>query len=232
VMGTLDPFIEAVQNSMSDLGVGLAAAWDQMWTDLATSEWGGYLLGAMDNVLNGVMAYWDNMIGYVQKAWARFSAWWTGDVASMEKEIERVNAANAGNAAQRGRDRPGFAGRTGLTDEQKAAMQQESKDRQAAMLAEGDKMRKDRGDRTRQNVVDRAAAVAAANKNLQAQVDRFPVPKPIPMAGKLKTETAGTFSAFGLGQLGTGSVEKQQLDELKRIREELQRQARVGGIGP
>jgi hypothetical protein len=51
-------------------------------------------------------------------------------------------------------------------------------------------------------------------------------------AGTLKTETAGTFSAFGLGQLGTGSVEKQQLDELKRIREELQRQARVGGIGP
>jgi hypothetical protein len=231
VMGTLDPFIEAVQNSMSDLGVGIAAAWDQMWTDLATSEWGGYLLGAMDNVLNFVMAYWDNMIGYVQKAWARFSAWWTGDVASMEKEIERVNAANAGNAAQRGRDRPGFAGRTGLTDEQKAAMQQESKDRQAAMLAEGDKMRKDRGDRTRQNVVDRAAAVAAANKNLQAQVDRFPVLAAVAPASKMGAESTAQFGAMGLGQMGASSVPAQQLETLKKIREDLKAAAMAGQVG-
>jgi len=231
VMGTLDPFIEAVQNSMSDLGVGLAAAWDQMWTDLATSEWGGYLLGAMDNVLNFVMAYWDNMIGYVQKAWARFSAWWTGDVASMEKEIERVNAANANNAAQRGRDRPGFAGRTGLTDEQKAAMQQESKDRQAAMLAEGDKMRKDRADRTRQNVEDRAAAVADANKNLQAQVDRFPVPAAVAPASKMGAESTAQFGAMGLGQMGASSVPAQQLETLKKIREDLKAAAMAGQVG-
>jgi len=187
----------------------------------------------MDNVLNGVMAYWDNLIGYIEKGWTEM---WRrlGRITDEAAKVEfaRIDAANANNAAQRGRDRPGFAGRTGLTEEQKAAMQQESKDRQAAMLAEGDKMRKDRADRTRQNVVDRAAAVADANKNLQAQVDRFPVPNAVAMRGNLKTETAGTFSAFGLGQLGTGSVEKQQLDELKRIREELQRQARVGGIGP
>jgi len=100
------------------------------------------------------------------------------------------------------------------------------------MSAEADRLRKERADRTASNVGMRAQAVADANQNLQAQVNRFPVPKPVPMAGTLKTETAGTFSAFGLGQLGTGSVEKQQLDELKRIREELQRQARVGGIGP
>jgi hypothetical protein len=231
VMGTLDPFIEAVQNAMSDLGVGIAAAWDQMWTDLATSEWGGYLLGAMDNVLNGVMAYWDNMIGYVQKAWARFSAWWTGDVASMEKEIDRVNAANAGNAAQRGRDRPGFAGRTGLTDEQKAAMQQESKDRQAAMLAEGDKLRKDRGDRTAANVGTRAQAVADANKNLQDQVNRFPVPAAVAPASKMGAESTAQFGAMGLGQMGASSVPAQQLETLKKIREDLKAAAMAGQVG-
>jgi hypothetical protein len=51
-------------------------------------------------------------------------------------------------------------------------------------------------------------------------------------AGTLKTETAGTFSAFGLGQLGTGNIDKQQLEELKAIRVELQQQGRAGGIGP
>jgi hypothetical protein len=100
------------------------------------------------------------------------------------------------------------------------------------MFGDMDKQRKERADRTKANLARRAAAVADANRNLQAQVNRFPVPQAPAMANTLKTETAGTFSAFGLGQLGTGSVEKQQLDELKRIREELQRQARAGGIGP
>lgn len=233
IMGSLDPWIEAVQNVFSDMGIGMAAMWDQMWTDMATSEWGGYILGAMDNVLNAMMAYWDNVIGLIEKGWTEL---WRriGQISDQAAaaEFARIDAANASNAAQRGRDRPGFAGRTGLTDEQKAQMQQDSRDRQAAMSAEADRLRKDRADRTRQNVVDRAAAVADANRNLQAQVNRFPVPQAVAMAGAVKTETAGTFSAFGLGQLGTGNIDKQQLDELKRIREELQRQARVGGIGP
>ena len=233
VMGIMDPFTEMAQNAMSDLGVGMAALWDQMWTDMATSEWGGYILGAMDNVLNGIMAYWDNLIGYLEKGWTEM---WrrmgriTDEAAAAE--VARIDATNAANAGQRGRDRPGFAGRTGLTDEQKAKMQQESADRQAAMAAEGDRMRRDRADRTAANVRDRAAAVADANRNLQAQVNRFPVPQVPAMSGTLKTETAGTFSAFGLGQLGTGNIDKQQLEELKRIREELQRQALAGGIGP
>lgn len=232
IMGSLDPWIEAVQNVFSDLGIGMAAMWDQAWTNLATSDWGGYLLGALDNYVNTIFATWDFMLGNLQKGWANFHGWLSGDVEAAAREVARIDAANASNAAQRGRDRPGFAGRTGLTDEQKAQMQQDSRDRQAAMSAEADRLRKDRADRTRQNVVDRAAAVADANRNLQAQVNRFPVPQAVAMAGAVKTETAGTFSAFGLGQLGTGNIDKQQLDELKRIREELQRQARVGGIGP
>ena len=233
VMGMImDPFTEMAQNAMSDLGVGMAALWDQMWTDMATSEWGGYILGAMDNVLNGIMAYWDNLIGYLEKGWTEMWRRMGRITDEAAAEVARIDATNAANAGQRGRDRPGFAGRTGLTDEQKAKMQQESADRQAAMAAEGDRMRRDRADRTAANVRDRAAAVADANRNLQAQVNRFPVPQVPAMSGTLKTETAGTFSAFGLGQLGTGNIDKQQLEELKRIREELQRQALAGGIGP
>jgi hypothetical protein len=233
IMGSLDPWIEAVQNVFSDLGIGMAAMWDQMWTDMATSEWGGYILGAMDNVLNAMMAYWDNTTGLIQKGWTEM---WRriGSISdeAAAKEFARIDAANAANAAQRGRERPGFAGRTGLTDEQKAAMQQESRDRQNAMFAEADRLRKERAQRTASNVVDRAQAVADANKNLRDQVNRFPVPQAVGMAGATKTEAAGTFSAFGLGQLGSGNIDKQQLEELKRIREELQRQARMGGIGP
>ena len=233
IMGSLDPWIEAVQNVFSDLGIGMSAMWDQMWTDMATSEWGGYILGAMDNVLNAMMAYWDNTTGLIQKGWTEM---WRriGSISdeAAAKEFARIDAANAANAAQRDRERPGFAGRVGLTEEQKQKMQQESRDRQDAMFAEAERLRKERADRTRRNVGERAQAVADANFALQAQVNRFPVPQAVGMAGATKTEAAGTFSAFGLGQLGSGNIDKQQLEELKRIREELQRQARMGGIGP
>lgn len=404
LLNATDPVAEEVQNVFSDLGVSLAAWWDQTWTDIATSGWGVVLLGAVDNVTNGVMAYWDSltgslqkawisysawsesatstwsglllgvfdnvkagaatkwdsftgelrkawltfsawsesaadgwanlftsifdkikngvvgkwdeMIGGLQKAWARYSAWWTGDTAKMRQEFERIDAenarraedrqqkpapqgqddkpqgqddkeaerrrklaaelaaidaenarraeergkstkgvvgrsglsddrkrevardlaaadeANVNRAAERERIRPGFAGRTGLTDEQKERMRQETRDRQAAMFEEGERLRRERTERTARNVRDRAAAVDQANANLRAQVDRFPVPPPVVVPQEMRTETAGTFSAFGLGQLGTGSIDKQQLEELKRIRQELQRAAMAGGIGP
>ena len=233
VMGGLDPWIAAMQNVFSDFGMNVAAWWDQTWTNIATSDWGGYLLGALDNYVNSFLATWDYLIGNLQKGWARL---WNSigrmTDEQLANEIARVNAVNDANAAQRGRERPGFAGRTGLTDEQKARMQQESKDRQAAMFAEAERLREERAKRTADNVRDRAAAVKQANANLRAQVDRFPVPPPVAVPAQVKTETVGSFSAFGLGQLGTKTIDKQQLDELKRIREELQRAARVGGIGP
>ena len=233
IMDSLDPFIEEVQNGMTFLGAAVAAQWEQTFADLATSSWGSVLLASMDNVINAAMSAWDEWVSYIQVEYA-FAMKVIGRMSrkQFDDEIMRLAQANAANADKRRRDNPGFAGRTNLTEEQKAAIRKESADRQAAMFGDVDIQRKERADRTKANLARRAAAVVDANKNLQAQVDRFPVPKPIPMAGKLKTETAGTFSAFGLGQLGTGSVEKQQLDELKRIREELQRQARVGGIGP
>lgn len=233
VMGIMDPFTEMAQNAMSDLGVGMAALWDQMWTDMATSEWGGYILGAMDNVLNGIMAYWDNLIGYLQKGWTEM---WrrmgriTDEAAA--KEVARIDATNAANAGQRGVDRPGFEGRTGLSDQQKAKMQQESADRQAAMAAEGDRMRKDRADRTAANIGIRAQAVADANKNLQDQVNRFPVPNAIANPeSSMKASSTAQFGAAGLAQMGAGSIPAQQLDTLKKIREDLKAAALTGQIG-
>jgi hypothetical protein len=233
IMGSLDPWIEAVQNAVSDFGIGMAAVWDQMWTNMATSEWGGYILGAMDNVLNAMMALWDYTTSVIQKGWTEM---WRriGSISdeAAAKEFARINAANAANAEQRGRERPGFAGRTGLTDEQKAAMQQESRDRQDAMFAEADRLRKERAQRTASNVVDRAQAVADANKNLRDQVNRFPVPQAVanPESSMRATSTA-QFGAMNLGQLGAGSIPAQQLDTLKKIREDLKAAAMAGQVG-
>jgi hypothetical protein len=233
VMGALDPWTEAVQNVVSDLGVGLAITWDQVWTDIATSEWGGDLLGAMDNVMNALMATWDFTIGGLQMSWAAFSSWWSGDAAAMEKEIERINAANAANAAQRGQDRPGFAGRTGLSEEEKDRMRQESADRQNAMREEAQKMRDARAARTASNVTNRANAVKEANAALQQKVGSTAEPPPVtaPGAKAVGTAVAGTFSAFGVEQMaGGGNVQKQQLDALLKIQAGIEEANRAGVV--
>lgn len=232
LMDALDPMIEDMQNVFSDFGVDLAVWWEQMWVDIATSEWGGYILGAMDNVINGVMAYWDNMIGYLQKGWAKFGGWWSKNTADMNKELDRIDKANADRAAERDRLRPGFAGRTGLTDEQKEKMRKEAADRQAAMLAEGEKMRQERRDRTQKRLKDRQDAVDQANRNLRDQVNRFPVPPPVVIPGEMKTSVAGTFSGFAVDQMAGGgqSIQKQQLEALLKIQAGIDEANRVGVV--
>lgn len=232
IMGALDPWIEMVQNVFADMASGVVNAWDGMWTNLATSEWGGQFLGAMDNVMNGVMFVWDSLIGDMQRAWAEFSAWWSGDVSNLEKEIARINNANAANAAQRGKDRPGFAGRTGLSEEQKAQMQRDSQSRQAQRLIDADAARADRAKATAQNIVDRSKAVADANYALKQKVGQTQAPPSVSpgSAGDVKTSVVGTFSAFGIDQMGGGNVQKQQLDALLKIQAGIDQANRVGGI--
>jgi hypothetical protein len=155
----------------------------------------------------------------------------TSDEAA-KAEFARIDAVNAANAEQRGRDRPGFAGRTGLTDEQKAQMQQDSRDRQAAMSEEADRLRRERAGRTAANVGTRAQAVADANRNLQDQVNRFPVPNAVANPeSSMKATTTAQFGAAGLSQMGASSIPAQQLDTLKKIREDLKAAAMAGQVG-
>jgi hypothetical protein len=234
IMDSLDPFIEDVQNAMSFLGVAVAAQWERTFADLATSEWGSAFLASLDNVINLGMASWDEYVGFLQKEWA-YAMRFIGRMSKDElgAELDRIKEANAANAAQRGRDNPGFAGRTNLTEEQKAAIRKESEDRQAAMFAGLDQQRKERADRTKQNLADRAAAVAAANKNLLDRVNGLPEVKRFEGGGGFnrRTESIGTFSAFGLGQLGTGNIDKQTLDEIKRTNKLLEKLV-AGGVVP
>jgi hypothetical protein len=46
----------------------------------------------------------------------------------------------------------------------------------------------------------------------------------------MASSVVGQFGGAGLEQMGASSIPKQQLDELKRIREELAKAAASGGI--
>jgi len=234
ILGSMNPFIEDVQNAMDDLGTTIALAWDQGWADLAKSSWGSYLIAALDNVIVYQMTMWDDYVAYIQKAWLNGM----GLIGRMSKEQiakekERIDNTNLRNQKDR-RDRfPGFAGRTGLTEEQKAEIQQKADARQANILGERDKRRKELADRTEADLKRRAAAVAVANKNLLDRVNGLPEVKRFEGGGGFnrRTESIGTFSAFGLGQLGTGNIDKQTLDEIKRTNKLLEKLV-AGGVVP
>jgi len=234
IMGSLNPFIEDVQNSMSELGVNIAIAWDQGWASLAQSTWGSYIIASIDNIMNYMEYQIDHGVTFYKYAWAgalKFVGMKTKEQFAQERD-QLLNAFNA-RAQQREKDRPGFAGRAGLTDEQKAAIQAEADARQAVMIDQRDKRQKELADRTQADLKRRAAAVADANQKLLDRVNGLPEVKRFEGGGgfKRRTESIGTFSAFGLGQLGTGNIDKQTLDEIKRTNKLLEKLV-AGGVVP
>jgi hypothetical protein len=73
-----------------------------------------------------------------------------------------------------------------------------------------------RVDADRQRAADRMAAVDQAKTALEQKVAATSAPSAVAggaAAAKTTTSIAGTFSAFGVGQMGGGNLPKLQLDE-------------------
>ena len=72
-----------------------------------------------------------------------------------------------------------------------------------------------REDANRKRATDRMAAVEQAKTTLNEKVAQTSAPASISggSAAKSSTSIAGTFSAFGVGQMAGGDVQKLQLDE-------------------
>jgi len=223
LMGVLDPWIETAQNAWGDMGTTLAVMWEQMWVTLATSDWGQYLLGAFDNIINSVMGLWDSLVGSIQKGWAYVQGTFKAGF-DVDAEIKRIDAENTARAQQRSQDRPGFAGRVGISDEEKARIAAESQARIDAIVAGNQDNRQRRADATRERAQERPKEVAAAIDDLKnavaAQVaGNPPLAKIAPQALSGPAQTIGTFSAVAAGGLGFGTkgIPEQQLDVLKQI---------------
>ena len=216
IMGALDPWTASVQGVFVDAGVGMAIAWEQAWTAMATDPWGQIFLGAMDNVINAVMASWDWMIGSVQKGWARISGLWK-DATAVDAEIKRIDDANANNASQRGNSRPGIEGRQGVD---KDKLRKESESRVAAMAGSADEQKKKLEDRNKANIGERAASASDAKAKLDDLVKATKAPPDVVKAqGKMASEIVGTFSGLGAGQMAGGGdrLQQAQLRELEKL---------------
>jgi hypothetical protein len=234
IMGVLDPWIESVQNAWGTLLTLMANQWDLTFANIATSKWGGYLLGAMDNVTNALMAYWDWLVGSIQKAWARVQSLFVPGV-DVNGEIARIDRENQQRAKERAFFNPGMEGRTNLTDAEKAKIRADAEARIAERIAGNEQAQRDRRTRTEQRAADRPGAVRDAIADLRGRIkdvaanvpDKAPI-VPQQIAGP--AQVAGTFSAFAAGGMGmaTKGIAEQQLDILKQIAFNTKEQAKVG----
>ena len=161
LMNAVDPWIEALQNVFADLGTSIYLAWDNIWTSLATNDFGATILGVFDNIANGVMATVDWLVGNIQKAWIRINGFISGATDTQEK-LDEVDAKNRANAADRERTRPGIEGRRRAAREDADKIRQESRDRQDAVIADAQAAKDTRAARTASAADARNAEATAA----------------------------------------------------------------------
>jgi len=173
------------------------------------------VMGIFDELANGVMATFDMMIGNIQKAWIRITGFLQGATDTQSK-LDAIDKENQSRADQRGKDRPGLTARMNEAISKNATESQSASDRQSAAMSDLDKRMAGREDANRQRAADRMAAVTDAKTALDQKVAATSAPSAVAggaAAAKTTTSISGTFSAFGVGQMGGGNLPKLQLDE-------------------
>jgi hypothetical protein len=217
IMGVIDPWVSLIQNTFDVLGTYVVSGLDLLSTDAgnAVRKVSSVVMGIFDELANGVMATFDMMIGNIQKAWIRITGFLQGATDTQSK-LDAIDKENQSRADQRGKDRPGLAARMNEAISTNATESQAASDRQSAAMSDLDKRMMGREDANRQRAADRMAAVDQAKTALDQKVAQTSAPSAVAggaAAAKATTSIAGTFSAFGVGQMGGGNVQKQQLDE-------------------
>jgi hypothetical protein len=217
IMGVIDPWVSLIQNTFDVLGTNIVTTFDwlSIGAENAVRKVSSVVMGIFDELANGVMATFDMMVGDIQKAWIRITSYLQGATDTQSK-MDAIDKENQSRADQRGKDRPGLAARMNEAISTNATQSQLSSDRQSAAMSDLDKRIAGREDANRRRAADRMAAVEAAKTALDQKVASTSAPASVSRpqeVAKSTTSIAGTFSAFGVGQMAGGDVQKLQLDE-------------------
>jgi hypothetical protein len=159
--------VAAFQDVFTDIGSGIYIAWDTIYTNSASllNTMGAYILGFFDNIANGVMATFDNLVAGIQIAWTRVQGFITG-AKDTEERVQGIKDENAARAEQRRQERPGIEGRTAKAAEQNAEREQERQDREQAIRDDAQATKDERQAANQQRADDRRAGVEAAEGKL------------------------------------------------------------------
>ena len=167
LMSYVDPWVAAFQNVFTDIGTGIYIAWDKIYTDSAAllNTMGAFIMGFFDNIANGVMATFDNLVAAIQIAWTRVQGFITG-AKDTKKRVQAIKDENAARAEQRMQERSGVNARADKAAAENAKAEAARMDRKQAALDDAQATKEGRQATNQQRADERSAATAAAEGNL------------------------------------------------------------------
>ena len=167
LMSYVDPWTAAFQDVFTDIGTGIYIAWDSIYTDSAAvlNTMGAWILGFFDNIANGVMATFDNLVAAIQIAWTRVQGFITG-AKDTEERVQAIKDENAARAEQRMQERPGVNARADKAAAENAQAEAARMDRKQAALDDAQAQKEGRQAANQQRAAARRADTAAAEGNL------------------------------------------------------------------
>jgi TP901 family phage tail tape measure protein len=170
LMSYVDPWVAAFQDVFTDIGAGIYIAWDKIYTDSAAllNTMGAWIMGFFDNIANGIMATFDNLVAAIQIAWTRVQGFITG-AKDTEERIAAIKDENAARAEQRAQERPGVNARTDKAAAENAQAEQDRMDRADAVRADAQATKDERQVANQQRADNRRAATQAAESTLSGK---------------------------------------------------------------
>ena len=246
LMSYVDPWVAAFQDVFTNVGAGIYIAWDKLYTDSASilNTLGAFVLGLFDNVANGVMATFDELVANIQIAWERVQGFITG-AKDTEQRVQAIKDENAARAEQRMQERPGIGSRTAKAAQENAQAEKDRQDRATAVAAGAEQDKAARQEENKRRADARRAATQGAEDKLNNLVtsrreaeavkqiaaatgEGAASPEQKAAAANAtataaesttsKAEVAGTFSSVNLGGMGFGgSLAERQLKVLESI---------------
>jgi hypothetical protein len=167
LMSYVDPWVAAFQDVFTDIGSGVVIAWDKIYTDSSAilNTMGAFIMGFFDNIANGVMATFDNLVGAIQIAWTRVQGFITG-AKDTEQRVSAIKDENAARAEQRAQERPGVNARTDKAAAENAQAETQRQDRVGAIMAGAEADKAARQEENARRAADRRAGVVDAETKL------------------------------------------------------------------
>jgi hypothetical protein len=168
-MSYVDPWVAAFQDVFTDIGSGIYIAWDKIYTDSAAllNTMGAFIMGFFDNIANGVMATFDNLVAGIQIAWTRVRGFITG-AKDTEKRVQKIKDEKAARAEQRRQERPGIEGRTAKAGKENDRAEKDRQDRAKGIKDDAQATKDERQVENQRRADERRAATQDAEANVGA----------------------------------------------------------------
>jgi hypothetical protein len=126
---------------------------------------GAWITGFFDNIANGIMATFDNLVAAIQIAWTKIQGFITGAKDTQER-VQAIKDENAARAEQRRQERPGIESRTAEAARQNADAENQRKDRERAVVEGAAADREARQAENRRRADQRRADTQAAESTV------------------------------------------------------------------